>query len=316
MADAPQTAPDLHGQVIVVTGGNSGIGKEAAVALADDGGHGRDHGPRPGQRVPTRSTRSDAAPAETTVEVMALDLADFASIRAFAAEVLDRHDRLDVLVNNAGGILSDRLETAQGFEMTFGVNHLGHFLLTDLLLDRLKASAPARVINVSSFGHRFAYAGFDFADLQSEHQYWSMDAYGKSKLANILFTRELARRLVGTGVTANCLHPGVVRTGFGSADDMSGVEHLTWRIGSPFYVVGRAGRSHDGVPGVVARGGRPHRRLLRPLPRAPAVPGGPRSRGGPAAVGGQRATRRRRRRLSRLVRPRIVSPPTPVRSLA
>ena len=172
---------------------------------------------------------------------MSLDLADFASIRSFAAELQDRHDRLDVLVNNAGGILSERLETAQGFEMTFGVNHLGHFLLTELLLDRLKASAPSRVINVSSFGHRFAYSGLDFADLQSEHHYWSMDAYGKSKLANILFTRELARRLVGTGVTANCLHPGVVRTGFGSTDDMSGIERLTVAIGSPFYVTAERG---------------------------------------------------------------------------
>jgi retinol dehydrogenase-12 len=167
---------------------------------------------------------------------MALDLADFASIRSFASELLARHDRLDVLVNNAGGILSHRLETEQGFEMTFGVNHLGHFLLTDLLVERLKASAPARVINVSSFGHRFAYTGMDFADLQSEHRYWSMDAYAKSKLANILFTRELARRLVGTGVTANCLHPGVVRTGFGSADDMNGIERMTVAIGSPLYV--------------------------------------------------------------------------------
>jgi NAD(P)-dependent dehydrogenase (short-subunit alcohol dehydrogenase family) len=240
MADGSQTPPDLHDQVIVVTGGNSGIGKEAAVALATMGAtvvitaRNAEKGVDALEEIRRRSGRS-------TVEVMALDLADFASIRSFAADLLAGHDRLDVLVNNAGGILSDRLATVQGFEMTFGVNHLGHFLLTDLLLDRLRASTPARVINVSSAGHRFAYSGLDFADLQSERRYWSMDAYGKSKLANILFTRELAKRLVGTGVTANCLHPGVVRTGFGSADDTSGIEHLTVALGSPFYVSAERG---------------------------------------------------------------------------
>ena len=242
MADGTQNSPDLHDQVIVVTGGNSGIGKEAAAALATMGAtvvitaRNAEKGADALDEIRRRS-------ASSTVEVMALDLADFASIRSFAAELLDRHDRLDVLVNNAGGILSDRLETVQGFEMTFGVNHLGHFLLTDLLLDRLRASTPARVINVTSAGHRFAYGGLDFADLQTERRYWSMDAYGKSKLANILFTRELAKRLVGTGVTANCLHPGVVRTGFGSADDMSGIEHLTVAIGSPFYVSAERARA-------------------------------------------------------------------------
>jgi len=232
---APSTSPDLHEQVIVITGGNSGIGKEAAIALskldatvvitARNAGRGADAL----SEIHRRSGRTNA-------QVMSLDLADFASIRTFAAELSDRFDRLDVLLNNAGGILSERLETAQGFEMTFGVNHLGHFLLTELLLERLKASAPSRVVNVSSFGHRFAYTGLDFADLQSEQRYWSMDAYGKSKLANILFTRELARRLVGTGVTSNCLHPGVVRTGFGSNEDTRGIEWLTVKIGSPFYV--------------------------------------------------------------------------------
>ncbi len=230
---APQ--PDLSGQVIVITGGNSGIGKEAAVELAGMGATvvitARDQakGAAALDEIRSRSGRDD-------VEVLALDLADFASIRSFAAEVLGRHDRLDVLVNNAGGILSDRLVTAQGFEMTFGVNHLGHFLLTDLLRDRLVASSPARVVTVSSIGHRFAVGGLSFTDLQSEHRYWSMDAYAKSKLANILFTRELARRLDGTGVTANCLHPGVVRTGFGGADDTRGVERLTMVATAPFYI--------------------------------------------------------------------------------
>ncbi len=240
MANHPAGRPDLSGQVIVITGGNSGIGKEAAAELAAMGATvvitARDQakGAAALEEIRTRSGRDDA-------EVLALDLADFASIRTFAAEVLARHDRLDVLVNNAGGILSDRLVTAQGFEMTFGVNHLGHFLLTDLLRDRLVASAPARVVTVSSIGHRYALGGMSFADLQSEHRYWSMDAYAKSKLANILFTRELARQLDGTGVTANCLHPGVVRTGFGSADDTRGVERVTMVLSAPFSITAERG---------------------------------------------------------------------------
>jgi NAD(P)-dependent dehydrogenase (short-subunit alcohol dehydrogenase family) len=235
MGNAAADRPDLSGQVIVITGGNSGIGKEAAVALATMGASvvitARDQakGADALEEIRTRSGHDD-------IEVLALDLADFSSIRTFAAEVLALHERLDVLVNNAGGILSDRLVTTQGFEMTFGVNHLGHFLLTDLLRDRLVASAPARVVTVSSIGHRFALAGLSFADLQSEHHYWSMDAYAKSKLANILFTNELAGRLAGTGVTANCLHPGVVRTGFGSADDTRGVERVSMVLSAPFSI--------------------------------------------------------------------------------
>ena len=167
---------------------------------------------------------------------MALDLADFGSIRAFSAAFHDRFDRLDVLVNNAGGILSERQTTAQGFEMTFGVNHLGHFLLTDLLMDRLQASTPSRVVNVASITHRYTLSGLAFADLQSERRYQSMDVYAKSKLANILFTTELARRLEGTGVTVNCLHPGAVATGFGSADDTTGLERISMVLGRPFFI--------------------------------------------------------------------------------
>jgi NAD(P)-dependent dehydrogenase (short-subunit alcohol dehydrogenase family) len=179
MANHPAGRPDLSGQVIVITGGNSGIGKEAAVELAGMGATvvitARDQvkGAAARDEIRTRSGRDD-------VEVLALDLADFASIRSFAAEVLARHDRLDVLINNAGGILSDRLVTSQGFEMTFGVNHLGHFLLTELLRDRLVASAPARVVTVSSIGHRYALGGMSFADLQNESRYWSMPTPSRS----------------------------------------------------------------------------------------------------------------------------------------
>ena len=236
---APLSA-DLHNSVILITGANSGIGKEAAVALARMG-------------AITVITARDAAKGQAaldeikqrsgsdTVEVMALDLADFVSIRAFSAQFHDRFDRLDVLVNNAGAILTDRQVTAQEFEATFGVNHLGHFLLTDLLLDRLQSSAPSRVVNVASLAHRYAHGGLDFSDLQSERGYQSMNVYGKSKLANIMFTTELARRLAGTGVTANCLHPGAVATGFGNADDTTGWERFTMMLGRPFFISAERG---------------------------------------------------------------------------
>ena len=228
-------------KVVLITGGNSGIGKEAAVGLAALGATvvitSRD--PERGQQavdeIRERSGSED-------VEVMALDLASFASIRTFAAEFLDRYDRLDVLLNNAGGILSKRIETAEGFEATFGVNHLGHFLLTDLLLERIKASAPARIINVSSMAHRGALRGMAFDDLQSEKgRYSPSSAYAQSKLANILFTRELARRLAGTGVTVNALHPGGVSSGFGREGDTAGLAKFVMAIAQPFLISAEQG---------------------------------------------------------------------------
>ena len=136
--------------------------------------------------------------------------ASTASIRTFAEAYLAGHPELHVLVNNAGLMLSERSETEDGFETTFGVNHLGHVLLTELLLDRLKASAPARIVVVASEAHKFALDGMRFDDLQAERRYWSYRVYGRSKLANILFTRSLAKRLEGTGVTVNAVHPGSV----------------------------------------------------------------------------------------------------------
>jgi retinol dehydrogenase-14 len=144
-------------------------------------------------------------------------LADFASldsVRDMAEQIRQRYDRLDALVNNAGAYFLRRQESADGFEMTFAVNHLAPFLLTNLLVDRMQAGAPARIINVASDAH--VQATMDFADLQFEQRYPSFGAYGRSKLANILFTYELARRLEGTGVTANAVHPGFVSTGMGS----------------------------------------------------------------------------------------------------
>jgi NAD(P)-dependent dehydrogenase (short-subunit alcohol dehydrogenase family) len=140
------------------------------------------------------------------------DLSVQAEVRRVAAEFLAQHDRLHVLVNNAGSLFLKREVTPDGVEKTFALNHMAYFLLTQLLLPTLKASAPARIINVASEAHRGAH--LDFVDLQGEHTYGAMRAYGQSKLANIMFTYELARRLAGTGVTVNTLHPGFVASGF------------------------------------------------------------------------------------------------------
>jgi NAD(P)-dependent dehydrogenase (short-subunit alcohol dehydrogenase family) len=222
----------MDGKVVLVTGGNTGIGKETAAALASLGATVAFT-----SRDPARGQAAAADLRQRTgVEVacLPLDLASFASIRAFASDFLARYDRLDVLVNNAGLINGRRTETQEGFETTFGVNHLGHFLLTKLLLDRIKASAPARIVNVSSDAHRSVRQGLDFDDLQSAHGYSFIQVYGRSKLANIYFTRELARRLDGTGVTANAVHPGGVATGFGQDGDLPGLLGFGYGLIRPF----------------------------------------------------------------------------------
>ncbi len=231
---APTTA-DMTGRTVLITGGNAGLGLETGVALAAMGAHvtitardaGRGEAAR--QEIIERSGADGDA-----VEVMALDLASTASIRAFATAFLDSHPRLDVLVNNAGLILSERTETEDGFETTFGVNHLGHVLLTDLLLDRLKASAPARIVVVASDAHKFALDALKFDDLQCEGHFWSYRVYGRSKLANIYFTRALAKRLEGTGVTVNAVHPGSVATRFARDGDTAFVTAFTTWFARPF----------------------------------------------------------------------------------
>jgi NAD(P)-dependent dehydrogenase (short-subunit alcohol dehydrogenase family) len=232
MTDPP---PDLGGKVVLVTGANSGIGLEASVELARLGAtvalacRDPERGRAARDEVRRRAGVDDA-------ELVRLDLASFASIREAAAEVLERWDRLDVLVANAGGILSERRMTEDGFEMTFGVNHLGHFLLTDLLLERLVASAPARVVVTSSLAHRGAFGGMSWADLDRSGRYVAAEVYAESKLANILFTFELAERTAGTGVTANCCHPGSVRSGFGAAEDTRGFDRIGIALARPFSV--------------------------------------------------------------------------------
>ena len=226
---------DMTGKTVVITGGNSGIGLETAVALAKAGAktlitaRDRARGEAALADIRARSGHDD-------VDLVVFDLGSIASIRAGAAAILARCDRIDVLVNNAGLVLSERRETEDGFEATFGINHLGHFVLTELLLDRIKNSAPARIVNVASTAHKGARKGLDFDDLQSTRSYRGMQVYSKSKLANIYFTTELARRLEGTGVTVNCLHPGTVATGYARDGDASGVLAFGVKVIKPFVL--------------------------------------------------------------------------------
>ncbi len=165
---------------------------------------------------------------------MELDLASLASVRSFAEALAARVERLDVLVNNAGVTMKDRAVTVDGFEATFGVNHLGHFLLTTLLVDQLAAATDGRVVVVASDAHRFARGGLDFDDLQSERRYRPMRAYGASKLANMLFTREAARRWADRGITVNCVHPGFVATRLARDGDGGRIGEVVMRLARPF----------------------------------------------------------------------------------
>ena len=210
---------ELEGKVVAITGANAGIGKETAVALAGMGAT-----VIMTSRDPVRGADALAEvrerSASTTVDLMPLDLAAFESIQACAAGLLDRYDRLDVLVANAGLVMSKRTETVEGFETTFGVNHLGHFYLTSLLFDRLRTGDPSRVVVVSSAAHKMVRRGLDFDDLQCTRRYRAFDAYSRSKLANVYFTRELARRLADSGSTANAAHPGYVASHFARDGDL------------------------------------------------------------------------------------------------
>ena len=240
MSRSAPPVPTMDGKTVIITGGNSGIGRAAAVALA-----------RAGARV-VITARSEqrgsaavddirAASGSSAVELSVFDLADLSSVRAGAADLLVRCPRIDVLLNNAGLILSERTLSADGYEATFAINHLGPFLLTDLLRQRLVDSAPARIVNVASTAHNFARRGMVFDDLMAERSYKQMEVYGRSKLANILFTTELARRLDGTGVTANSLHPGSVATGYARDGDTNGF--LAWgvKVYAPFSLTPEQG---------------------------------------------------------------------------
>jgi NAD(P)-dependent dehydrogenase (short-subunit alcohol dehydrogenase family) len=223
----------VQGKTVLVTGANTGIGLETAAELASMGASvvltARDEtkGKNAVAEIRARHPQAD-------VHAGIVDFSRLDDVRRFAAEFNSRHDKLHVLVNNAGAMLSERSTTPDGLETTFQVNHLGPFLLTNLLLDKLKASAPARIVNVASTAHRGG--SLDFDDLQSEKSYIGMRVYGTSKLCNILFTRALAKRLEGTGVTANSLHPGTVRTGFGQDGDARGFMKVGLALIRPFIL--------------------------------------------------------------------------------
>jgi NAD(P)-dependent dehydrogenase (short-subunit alcohol dehydrogenase family) len=205
----------LDGKLCVITGATSGIGLATAEKLAIAGARlvlvGRDHAKGEAAAARLKALRPDAP-----VTILLADLAHLADVRQLAAQ-LTALPRIDVLINNAGGIFRRRHETSDGFERTFALNHMAYYLLTRLVLDRLAASAPARIVNVASRAHESATLDFD--DLQMARRFNGWTAYRRSKLCNILFTRELARRLAGTGVTANCLHPGFVASRFGDNTD-------------------------------------------------------------------------------------------------
>jgi NAD(P)-dependent dehydrogenase (short-subunit alcohol dehydrogenase family) len=212
---------DTH-KTALVTGATSGIGKATAEALARQGmtvvlvARDAEKGRAVLEEIRSKSGNSN-------LDVLLADLSSQAAIRQLAEEFQRKYSKLHLLVNNAGGVFGVRKLTVDGLEYTFAFNHLAYFLLTNLLLDTLKASAPARIVNVSSGAQRMGK--INFADLQGEQRYSAQAAYSQSKLANVLFTYALARRLEATGVTTNVLHPGVVRTQFGRVETP-----LLWRV--------------------------------------------------------------------------------------
>jgi NAD(P)-dependent dehydrogenase (short-subunit alcohol dehydrogenase family) len=208
----------MRGKVVVVTGATSGIGRIAAEALAAQGARiiliARD-----ARRADSTLARLRALGAQSALgaqgahQALIADLSSLRDTKEVGARIAAQEPRIDVLINNAGNVFARRGVTADGLERTFALNHMAYFVLTHGLRERLLAASPARIVNTASGAH--SGNSLDFDDLQMERRYRALTAYGRSKLANILFTRELARRLAGTGVTANCLHPGFVATGLG-----------------------------------------------------------------------------------------------------
>ena len=205
----------LAGKTVIITGANTGIGKETAIDMAKRQAR-VIMACRSVERGEKAAEEVRRASGSSNVVFQQLDLASLTSVRRFCERVLKEEPRIDILINNAGIMACPYWKTEDGFEMQFGVNHLGHFLLTNLLLDRLKEAPAARIVNVSSSGYKFAKCiNFDDININSEQSYNPWQAYCQSKLANILFTRSLAKRLEGTNVFTNCLHPGVIRTELG-----------------------------------------------------------------------------------------------------
>ena len=210
----------MTGKTVLITGGTSGIGKAAAIALATMGARvgitGRDQA-----RARLAAAEISRESGASAVDVFVADMSSQTEVRRLADEVLAAYPRLDVLLNNVGGFWANRHVTADGLEHTFALNHLAPFLLTSLLLERLTASAPARVVTVSSAAQ--SMGRIDFDDLMGERNYSGQSAYNQSKLANVMFTYELSKRLEGTGVTATAVHPGMTSTDFSAEDPALGI---------------------------------------------------------------------------------------------
>jgi NAD(P)-dependent dehydrogenase (short-subunit alcohol dehydrogenase family) len=220
----------INGKTVLITGGNSGLGRATARELARRGARvvitARDAGK--GERA-THELRREA---NAEIDWMYLDLASLGSVTSFAEEFLRKNQQLQLLINNAGVLLSERQESVDGLEMTWAVNHVGHFLLTELLLPCLRAHAPARIVVVSSQAHYRSW-GLRFDDLFSVKDYQAYRVYADTKLANLYFSRELARRLRGSGVTVNAVHPGLVATGFAGEGDARGPLAWFYRYARP-----------------------------------------------------------------------------------
>ena len=266
-------------RVALVTGASSGIGLHTALGLARAGMWvvmaGRDRGrTEAARRLVTERSGSDR------VEVTLADFSRLGDVRRLAEEILAEHDRLDVLVNNAGLFAPHFRLSTDGFELTFAVNHLAPFLLTDLLLERLKASAPARIVTVASEAHR--RNRIDVGDLTRPRDWTMMRAYGRSKLCNILFTRELASRLDPDEVVATCLHPGMVATGIGQR---GGLRRTRLAPGEAVHAKPREGRRDAGFSRHGVRSQAFSQRLCHPQSPCPAGPGGARQRPRPPPVG-------------------------------
>jgi len=230
----------MQGKVAVITGGNSGIGKETAVALAGMGAHVIIAARNPAKANAAVKEVQERAPG-AGAEQIPLDLASFASVRAFAGAFGERADQLNVLVNNAGAVLRSRTETEDGHETQLQVNHLSHFLLTSLLRERLER-ARGRIVNVASTAHTFARKGLDFDDLEwANRRYQGFGVYSATKLANIMFTRELPNRWGDTAVTANAVHPGFVGSNFAREGDMGVLGGVGMLLLRPFAISSATG---------------------------------------------------------------------------
>ncbi|GAB1291487.1 Retinol dehydrogenase 13 [Apodemus speciosus] len=225
----------IPGKTVIVTGANTGIGKQTALELAKRGGNVilacRDM-----EKCEAAAKDIRGETLNPSVRAEHLDLASLKSIREFARKIIKEEERVDVLVNNAAVMRCPHWTTEDGFEMQFGVNHLGHFLLTNLLLDKLKASAPSRIINLSSLAHVAGHIDFEDLNWQTR-KYDTKAAYCQSKLAVVLFTKELSHRLRGTGVTVNALHPGVARTELGRHTGMHNSAFSGFTLGPFFWLL-------------------------------------------------------------------------------